>query len=337
MNVNRCTPLLAALILPMAFDSTAAPAQLAVAQAPDGAPLSQRYQVRLRPAGTESWQSAPVYSFFQQHDYNWAPTTESQFVTFDSTGDIEVEVAVSSQAKSPVLRPLSRTIAVQQDGGTVRFTMGDIGRQLCLELNGDPRHPLLLFSNPPEADVPKPDDPNVRFFGPGYHKVGGIKCSGNAKTIYLAPGAVVEGSLTISEGEGVTIRGRGILYNPHPQAGQDHRPPLNLYSCKNVRVEGIVLLNRADSWTFRSVVSRGVTIENFHLLSEIRDGLDIINSQAVNVRNSFFMTHDDAICLKGLSEGKHQPVEDVLVEQCVIANMGGGNCLEIGYESVTPI
>ncbi len=134
---------------------------------------------------------------------------------------------------------------------------------------------------------------------------------------------MVEGSLAISDSDNLTVRGRGILFNPHPSEGKGHSP-LNIRTSSNVRLEGIVLLDRADSWTLRVVASRGVTIENFHLLSEIRDGLDIINSQAVTVRDSFFMTHDDAICLKGLAEGQNQPVEDVLVERCVIANMGGG-------------
>ena len=34
---------------------------------PEGAPLSQRYRVHLRPTGADSWQRAPVYSFLQQH------------------------------------------------------------------------------------------------------------------------------------------------------------------------------------------------------------------------------------------------------------------------------
>jgi hypothetical protein len=236
-----------------------------------------------------------------------------------------------------VIRPSSRKMTFKQDGATLRFAMDDSARQLCLEVNGDPRHPLLLFSNPPETDAPKPDDPGVTFFGPGYHKAGPIKCSGADKTVYLAPGSVVEGSLAISDSDRVSVRGRGILFNPYPKAGATHRTPLNIYASKNVRLDGIVLVNRADSWTLRAVASRGIAIENFHLLSEIRDGLDIINSQSVSVRDSFFMAHDDAICLKGLSEGKKQPVEDVLVERCVIANMGGGNGIEIGYESVTPV
>jgi len=335
--MNHRIIVIALLMFQTEFAGASTPAQLTVAPAPDGAPLSRRCRVRLRPVGTESWQSAPVYSFFKQHDYNWALTAESEFVTFDSLGAIDVEVTMEGDANTPVVRPLNRNIAVRREGATLRFTMTDNARQICLEVNGDPRHPLVLFSNPPETDAPKAGDPNVTWFGPGYHKAGPIKCSGGGKTVYLAPGAVVEGALAISDGDGVAVRGRGILYRPYPKDGEDNSSPLNTYSSKNVRVEGIVLVNRADNWTLRPVASRDVTFENFHLLSEIRDGLDIINSQSVTVRDSFFMTHDDAICLKGLSEGKRQPVEDVLVERCVIANMGGGNCLEIGYESVTPV
>lgn len=261
-------------------------------------------------------------------------------MTFDSTGTVEVEVRAAGAAKSPLLRPLRHGVAVNQEGQTLRFTMTDATRQLCLELNGDPRHALLLFSNPPERDAPTPGDPRVTYFGPGYHKAGNIRCAGdkaNGTTIYLAPGALVEGSLAISGAERVTVRGRGILYNPYPKEGESSRSPLNIDTSKNVRVEGIVLVNRADNWTLRAVASRDLAIENFHLLSEIRDGIDIINSQKATVRDSFIMTHDDAIVFKGLTEGRRQPVEDVLVERCVVANMGGGNGIEIGYESVTPV
>jgi len=93
--------LLTVSILLTAFARTAASTQLAISKAPEGAPLAQGYQVRLRPAGTDSWQNVPVYALFHQHDHNWAPTTESQFVTLDSTGNTAVEVTVVGQTKTP--------------------------------------------------------------------------------------------------------------------------------------------------------------------------------------------------------------------------------------------
>jgi hypothetical protein len=317
-------------------------AALLVAAAPEEAPVTQaRYAVRLREPGG-AWKIAPVYAFFQQHDYNKALTTESQFVTFDASGTVEVEVQVTGAAKTPVLRPLRHGLAVKQEGAALRFAMTDATRQLCLELNGDPRHPLLLFSNPPEQDAPKQGDKRVTYFGPGYHKVKPVERPGyfewaKGMTIYLAPGAVVESSLAIIQNEGVTIRGRGILFTPHGEAKKAGNVPLSIKESKNVRVEGIVVVSRADQWSIHVAASRGVTFENFHLISEIRDGLDILNSQEVTVRDSFIMAHDDALCLKGMWFGKGQPVEKVLAERSVLANMGGGNGIELGFEANAPV
>jgi hypothetical protein len=47
--------------------------------------------------------------------------------------------------------------------------------------------------NPPEAEAPPPDDPNVITFGPGVHEVTGLSV-GNDKTVYVAAGAVVKGT-----------------------------------------------------------------------------------------------------------------------------------------------
>ena len=333
------------IVCALALNATlAAPveAELLVTDAPDGAPVTQaRYAVRLREPGGE-WKTAPVYAFFQQLDYNKALTTESQFVTFESTGAVEVEVQVTGAAKTPVLRPLRHGLAVKQVGATLRFKMTDTTRQLCLELNGDPRRPLLLFSNPPEQNAPKQGDKRVTYFGPGYHKVKPIERPGyfewaKGMTIYLAPGAVVESSLAIIQNEGVTIRGRGILFTPHGEGKKPGDVPLKIDTSKNVRVEGIVVVSRADQWSIHVTKSRNVTFENFHLLSEIRDGLDIINSQDVTVRDSFLMAHDDALCLKGMWFGGGQPVENVLTERCILANMGGGNGIELGFEANAPV
>jgi hypothetical protein len=317
-------------------------AALLVAAAPEGAPVTQaRYAVRLREPGGE-WKAAPVYAFFQQRDYNKALTTESQFATFESSGAVEVEVTVTGAAKAPVLRPLRHALAVKQEGAALRFTMTDATRQLCLELDGDPRHPLLLFSSPLETDAPKPGDKRVTYFGPGYHKVKPIERPGyfewaKGMTIYLAPGAVVESSLAIIQNEGVTIRGRGILFTPHGEGKKPGDVPLKIDTSKHVRVEGIVVVSRADQWSLHVTKSRNVTFENFHLLSEIRDGLDILNSQDVTVRDCFIMAHDDALCLKGMWFGGGQPVENVLVERCILANMGGGNGIELGFEANAPV
>jgi len=74
------------------------------------------------------------------------------------------------------------------------------------------RHPLLIFANPIEADIPQRNDPNIIYYGPGIHKPAGsvINLKSN-QTLYLAGGAVVQAGINVLDSENVTIRGRGIL------------------------------------------------------------------------------------------------------------------------------
>ena len=59
------------------------------------------------------------------------------------------------------------------------------------------RHPLLVFANPPERNVPDEKDPKVKVFGPGVHE-GGVKGRIDLKdgeTLYLKAGAFVKGGI----------------------------------------------------------------------------------------------------------------------------------------------
>lgn len=61
---------------------------------------------------------------------------------------------------------------------------------------------------------------------------------------------MVEGSLAISDSDNLTVRGRGILFNPHPSEGKG-RSPLNIRTSSNVRLEGRVPA-QADKETVHS-------------------------------------------------------------------------------------
>jgi hypothetical protein len=41
--------------------------------------------------------------------------------------------------------------------------------QISFEPGGGILHPLHIFVNPPERDIPDPKDPNL-YYGPGYHE-----------------------------------------------------------------------------------------------------------------------------------------------------------------------
>jgi hypothetical protein len=114
-----------------------------------------------------------------------------------------------------------------------------------------PANPLLIFANPLEHDVPRPDAPNVRvlrpgepipvsgswgtrhgvavdtlIFTPGIYDLGQVASSVNTgiyalhsdQTIYIAGGAYIKGAFVscptptrCADAKNITIRGRGIL------------------------------------------------------------------------------------------------------------------------------
>jgi hypothetical protein len=191
----------------------------------------------------------------------------------------------------------------------------------------------LLFANPPEATPPDKNDPNVRYFGPGLHQADAIELTNN-QTLYLAPGAVVQGGIH-ARGTNITIRGRGILDgNSYPRFKGPTRYPVLLDNCRDVTVEGIVIKD-GWSWTFVPRGCDGVRVENIKLVCariENGDGFDPVNSRNVTLRNSFIRTDDDCIAPKGMGvnwenyyrpdsggEGANgQALENLLVENCIL-------------------
>lgn len=82
-----------------------------------------------------------------------------------------------------------------------------------MEFNGDKLRNLHIFANHIETDIPSPDDSGVIYFTEGVHEPEdgqeGFVISSDTR-VYLAPGAVVKGTLICDNVENVCIGGRGI-------------------------------------------------------------------------------------------------------------------------------
>ena len=96
-------------------------------------------------------------------------------------------------------------------------------------------------------------------------------------------------------------------------------------------------VNLKDQWSVQVIGCNQFTADNFKILSQLRDGFDVINSQNVTLSNSFVMSLDDGICMKGQWYGNGQNVDSVNVTNCIVATMGGSNGLEIGWEADAPL
>ncbi|HMI01250.1 MAG TPA: hypothetical protein VK541_02135, partial [Pedobacter sp.] len=151
------------------------------------------------------------------------------FAYFDLTGSVTVTVTVPALVKQAKVLPESAGIVPVIKGKTISFRVSS-ARNLTVEVNGEWVRSLHIFVNPPEKDVPRADDPNVIYFGPGIHEIGSLAVGDN-KTVYIAGGAIVRGIIKPEEkywtnkdtglrgyvptfdlrGKNITIRGRGII------------------------------------------------------------------------------------------------------------------------------
>lgn len=234
------------------------------------------------------------------------------------------------------VRPGSYGIQPAVEGNTLRFTLAKPG-QVTVEVNGT-HQALHLFGNPLEKNVPDPDDPNVRYFGPGVHCPGIIRIA-SGQTVYLADGAVVYGAIIAERADNIIIRGRGILDGSKFDRTDAHGL-INTLGCNHVTIEGIILRD-PNVWTIIPVVCQYVHIKNIKLIGLWRynaDGIDFVNSQHGSVEDSFVRSFDDSIVFKGLQgwagfKCNLEPVTDIQVRRCVIWN-DWGRALEVGAETV---
>jgi hypothetical protein len=317
-----------------------------------------RFGTRLK-QGTGSWQTLPLYDFFDTYTYNSAPTAEPHFGYFDSTGDVTVEVTVQFAVNSYVVRPRNAHVVSTRSGNVITITMRDDTRQIALEVNGQKTKPLLLFSNPLDPGPPTTGNREI-YLGDrteagvarsGYHEKTnqwftrhGDTAAYLGATMYIAGGAVVAGQPLIHTNRDYTIRGRGILFSPlKDSAGTNVGVPLTIQNCGTtstgsgvVNVDGIIIVSRAENWTTHIRSSDQVNFTNVKILSEIRDGFDILNSQSVTADRCFFMSHDDTNCLKGMGFGLDESVTSFTLKNSILANMGGGNPVRIGWEADAP-
>lgn len=312
-----------------------------VAPAPEGEQLSEYYEV------TVGGVPVPVYAcrvsaipFNQVWPGYQRPLEQTElagFAYFDMAGPVTVAIRSSRPIESVAVRPLAAGVEPRVDRDRIRFEL-DRPRQLVVEVNG-PHHALHLFACPPEKDVPAPDAPGVRYFGPGVHQAGKITLESN-QTVYLAAGAVVYGSVQAQGAENIAVRGRGIIdVSPFPRG--EGGGAVRLTDCRHVTLEGVIMRD-PDVWCCSLFGCSDVHIEGVKLVGLWRynaDGIDVCNSQDVTIHDCFVRAFDDAIVLKGLKWGQgsfdDRPVRNVHVSGCTIW-CDWGRAMELGAETCAP-
>ncbi|HSY20417.1 MAG TPA: glycosyl hydrolase family 28 protein [Candidatus Acidoferrales bacterium] len=275
--------------------------------APAGVELNDTFSVAVRAPGGE-WRPLDIYDV-RVDVYS---LSHASFAYFDFSGQVEVQVTQNKvHVKQVEIRPAASHVEARMSSQTAdsfTFTL-DRPRNLSIEVNGDRLHNLHLFANPMETNVPSLTDTNVIYFGPGLTTNRQTISVGSGQTVYLAGGSVVQGVIVTAKGAtNVTIRGRGILdtakWNDakgYYVKGKDWQTAsIKLRWTTNALVEGIILKQHIDYAIMGGAVDN-VTIDNLKSFSsqEWGDGIDMVSSRHVKIRNCFLRTSDDCIAVYG--------------------------------------
>ena len=283
--------------------------------------------------------AAPINQVWPGYQRPISQTEIASFAHWDMPAKALVRVVCAKPFVSVRVRPLSLDITPLAKDGVIEFTL-DNPKPVTVECDG--RHGALhLFPNPPERHGASETDENTRMFGPGVHHPGKMTLK-SGETIYIAEGAIVYGCVEAKHQKNIRILGRGVLDGSKVE--RFGAPGLiSLYKCEDVLIDGIILRD-PSSWTVIPANCKRVVIDNVKLIGLWRynaDGIDVVNSEDVIIRNSFLRTFDDSIVLKGLKgwggDATDSPestgaLRHVRSEGCVIW-CDWGRALELGAET----
>ncbi|MBF0244628.1 MAG: hypothetical protein HQL31_05100 [Planctomycetes bacterium] len=176
---------------------------------------------------------------------------------------------------------------------------------------------LLLFADAPETEIPDANDPKVHFYGAGLHRVEVIHLRDN-ETLYLAPGAIIEGGVCIENAKNVRIMGRGIICgDPWGWRDGPQKDLMMFTDSEIILVEGITL-RCGWQWTFRMTGCSNITIRNIKICGGKNlndDGIDPSSCQSVLIDKCFIRTHDDNISVKAHCDDR-RPCEKIEIRNC---------------------
>jgi hypothetical protein len=253
-------------------------------------------------------QSLFVYespNYFKGTPQGWGikPQDTVSFTSFAFSGEtVTVEVTSLRTITSATIRPKSVGLAYTVSGNKITFTLQG-PQKLSLEVN-DQKRPLFIVAEAPDV----PDTAATYYYpAPGVYKVGTLKEIKNGESVYIAAGAVVEGTFLCS-GNNNKFRGRGIFtssYISWDTWKADNTQCMITYSdaalVKHYRVstnnqyEGLFMLN-APGWYQYGTLGTS-TVRNIKFLSwnPNADGLPFGGGSTME--DCLFFQNDD--CLIG--------------------------------------
>jgi hypothetical protein len=317
---------------------------------------SERYRVRVEQGGAAHEAFCYRFRSIWHHEFPEPGVAksfpiENHWVSFSFAGKVVVAIEPLKIKPTGVeLRPDPPGVKASASNGVIRVEISRPGQYyVMVKAEGADgyafNHPLFIFANPPETDVPDPGAPGIRHFGPGVHEIGFQHRVKAGETVYLAGGAMVKGSL-FYEGRGVKILGRGILTDrtlmrdrvqsalAEKAAGKSHAWDLNhdeMYRDKwatiygeegadGALIEGITVIESP----FYMVRTHGAdtVFRNLKLMGDLYNNNAIVGGTRHRILDCFFKVEDDVFCwMSPESETRN----------CVIWKQNNACLVQLGY------
>lgn len=302
-------------------------------------PLSEDYQVFVNgeevPVYTCRISKYPFNAVWPGHQRSIDQTETASFVNLVSDEALKIEVISCIPHERVLLKPYSKGIKHTEEDGKISFTLEENG-QLVLEC-GSYHHCLYIFNSKPIAAPEKTDV--TYYFGAGIHFPGKITLKSN-ESMYVDKDALVYGCVFAENAENIHIFGNGILDDSHEERSGNYcyeeyvNGNMKFYDCKNLKIEGIGMTNSAI-WCMNLFGCFQVTLDQIKIFGQWRyntDGIDIVNSQNIFVKDSFIHSFDDTITIKAIDRYYYIDNKNIHIDHSVLW-CDWGKCCEIGIET----
>ncbi len=245
-----------------------------------------------------------------------------RFCEFAFSGEpVRVDIAVYyDDISSYSVMPSSYNIASTIKDNVISVYLNE-PKTFLVKINDDYTSIISVFaedSQKMEAAVPDKNDPEVIYYEKGWHEVvGGFLKIDKAKTLYLAPGAVLNARLQTSKSN-LTICGQGVLRDPFDDRMKNVHGEtyvINVTKAKNVTIKGLKIVDCRFYHVFLGSC-RNCLIENVKLLSNqiSTDGFSV-HGPDITIKNCFAYNGDDVFTGSGAN---------MKISDCVVGCYGGG-------------
>lgn len=170
----------------------------------------------------------------------------NHWTTFEFNGKTEIcVIRLDGDIPSAKIYPAKHNITPSLKKNELRFTV-EKPCKLFVDIEGMEEHPLFLFADAMEKNIPSKKDKNVIWFEAGkVHNIGLQYKVPNGKTVYIEGGAVVWGTFWCDDGSKPTIiKGKGVITtrSDERKPGPANIPFTTVYGVKtDMLIDGVTI------------------------------------------------------------------------------------------------